>query len=134
MRPRSGFSSPIRERRITLLPVPEPPSRPRISPWCSWKLTPSWTALGPKLLWSPSASRTTGVMGKGLVISILRVDSHDEDLGHEEVADHDEDARGDHHPGRGGAHPLGAALGVEALPAGGHGDEVGKDHGLEHAG
>src|SRR5438309_767306 len=112
------------ERRITLFPVPEPPKSPRISPRCRSKDTPRCTFFSPKALcrsWMERA--TSGVMSGRAASSVFWIHGQDEELGHEEIADHDEDARSDHHPGRRSAYAARPARGVEAFPAGRHRDE-----------
>ena len=56
--PSSGVCSPMIERISTDLPVPEPPTTPRISPRRTSRSRSSWMTCSPKLLVRPRTSMT----------------------------------------------------------------------------
>jgi hypothetical protein len=60
--PASGVCRPMIERISTDLPVPDPPTTPRISPRRTSRSRPSWMICSPKLFLSPRMEMTVSLI------------------------------------------------------------------------
>src|SRR3954463_7050286 len=128
MLPESLGTRPMIVRVSTDLPAPEGPTKPRISPRLTSRLSPSSTFVVPNC----TVTSRARMMASWISTAILHSDRCKEDREHAVHHDHKEDAL---HHRRGGvlAERFGAAFDGQSLDAGDNADHRGHHRRLDHA-
>src|SRR5262249_25262209 len=129
--PELGFSSPMRLRRMTLLPVPLPPNRTMISPGKRSRFTPWCTFFAPKLLYTLRMDMIGCFSISSFLLGVRP--NQNKKLRQKEIRDHDENIRRHDDPGRRVSNAPGSAAGVHAAVTSRERDEDGEHHRLDVA-